>query len=174
MNVNGQVRDNKPNRFVSGPRCRLYRGRRQHRCAALGICVRADTGTACSYSLLPRRIVSWPWTACKALSVGIVISVNFQNITLKLILIHSIFYKTRIDFIHFFSNVEDSSNETYTLRWASERILIADALFRLVSLPFNDVSDGILRTLAVHHLLCRIVGIINKRPRDVAEETALW
>ncbi len=60
------------------------------------------------------------------------------------------------------------------MRRAGEGILVAYTLLRLVRLPFDDVSHGILGALAVHHLLRRVVRVVDERPRDVAEEPALW
>ena len=62
---------------------------------------------------------------------------------------------------------------TYALRRAGERVLEADALVRLVGLSFDDVGHRVLGTLAVHDLLRRVVRIVDERPRDVAEESAL-
>ena len=63
---------------------------------------------------------------------------------------------------------------THALRRAGERVLVADALIRLVGLSFDDVGHRVFGTQAVHDLLRRVVRIIDERPRDVAEEATLW
>jgi len=56
---------------------------------------------------------------------------------------------------------------------AGERVLIADALLRLVGLSLDDVGHRVLGTGAVHDLLCRIVRVVDERPRYVAEVATL-
>ena len=63
---------------------------------------------------------------------------------------------------------------THALRRTGERVLVADALIRLVGLSFDDVGHRVFGTQAVHDLLRRVVRIIDERPRDVAEEATLW
>jgi len=59
------------------------------------------------------------------------------------------------------------------LRGAGERVLIADALLRLVRLSLDDVGHRVLGTGAVDDLLRRVVRVVDERPRDVAEVAAL-
>ena len=63
---------------------------------------------------------------------------------------------------------------THALRRTGERVLVADALIRLVGLSFDDVGHRVFGTQAVHDLLRRVVRVIDERPRDVAEEATLW
>ena len=70
---------NKPSRFVWGPRCRLYPGRRRRRCVFGDTCGHVGTGTTCSCWPLRPVTASWLWTAGTALSSDSAASANMSK-----------------------------------------------------------------------------------------------